>query len=124
MSWAQIDTPILEAAQHVLDVCAVATYVHVLTSHCFNQPGCRPHTDAPRVPWIGLSLDLIVPLPHFLPRDGPEVLLAPSQGCLGLRVEQLSAHAMCSIVVTLEVTIARTLTRANLNLIIVAALIV
>ena len=69
MGRTKVNTTIFVAAQYELYISGVASNVHILTTDLLDQPSSGPHTDAPRVAWVRLSDNLLVPLPLFLSSD-------------------------------------------------------
>ena len=80
MGRIKIDTTVSVPVEHVLDICTVAPDMHIMASNCFDQSRRRPHANAPRVARVRCPSNLVIPLPLFLPRNAPEVSIAPVQG--------------------------------------------
>ena len=115
MRWLQVNTSVLKLTHNVLDICRIAPNVHVITAYFLNEPCRSPHTNAPGVARVRSISDLFIPLPLLLLSDIPKVRLAPIQRLQPIWVKKLSANTMCTVVVTFEVTITWTFSRARLD---------
>ena len=115
MRWLQVDSAVFKFTQNVFHISWIAPNVHVFTAYLLNEPRCCPHAYAPGVARVRSISDLVVPLPLLLPRNIPKVRLAPVERLLCIRIKKLGTDTMCTVVVALKVTIARTFTRTNLD---------